>query len=55
MKKTTVPLPRLILNIEHLRRITAGGEGDALSPLDVTSNISARSSCQGTQYCCKPP
>lgn len=44
--------PHLTLNLEHLRLITAA---TGPSPQDLTSQLSQRSSCQGTRFCCRPP
>jgi hypothetical protein len=52
MKKTTNKPRRLVLDSEHLRLLAGGGSAQ---PQDMTSQLSNRSSCQGTQFCCKPP
>ncbi len=53
----------LTLSFEQIRQISGRTGVDAngsiadetVRTLDLTSNISAKSGCQGTQFCCKPP
>jgi len=46
----------LVLNAEQIRTIRAASDGTtAADTLDLTSQLSHKSGCQQTRFCCKPP
>lgn len=49
---------KLVLSAETLRYMALEPVDDPIGPAetqDVLSTVSAKQSCQGTRFCCKPP